>query len=95
MPEKDTTFWATVGAGLAAIGSWLRYYIANKSKSLDWPFWRDGAIDVVGSVSLGIVVYLGATQFVSEIAAAGAGGLVGHLGARETIMLLRRFTEKK
>jgi len=95
VPEKDATFWATVGGGLAAVGSWLRYYIANKHKKMNAGWWRDGVIDLTASVTIGIVVFLIASQVVGEVAAAGFAGFSGHIGTRETILLLRKFTGKK
>ena len=95
MPDKELAFWAAVGAGLAAIGSSIRYCIPNAVKKTRLEWWRDGAIDLLGSVTLSVVVFLGATQVVNEVAAAGAAGMVGHLGVRETILLIRRLTKRK
>ena len=94
MPEKDTSLWVTVGGGLAAVGSWLRYWLANKHKKMNRAWWRDGAIDVIASMAIAISVFLISTGFVGDVAAAGFAGFAGHIGARETILLLRKFTGK-
>jgi hypothetical protein len=95
VPDKDTATWISVGGGLAAAGSWIRYYMANKHKRMTLGWWLDGAVDLIASVTIGIIVFLITSHFVGDIAAAGFAGFSGHIGARETVLMLRKFTGKR
>ena len=95
MPEKDGSFWTMIAGSLAAIGAYLRYYIANRAKAMTRLWWRNALIDVTASTFIGIIVFLLFASVIGETAAAGLGGFAGHIGARETVLLLQGFLKKK
>lgn len=95
MPEKDSTLWAWLAAGLAAFGGYLRYYFANRGKAMGMEWWSEALIDVAASVFIGIVVFLIASPITGETAAAGMAGYAGHIGTRNTVLFIRNYIIRK
>ena len=95
MPEKDSTFWALLAAGLAAFGGYLRYYFANRGKIMDIAWWSEALVDIAASVFIGIVVFLVAYPVTGETAAAGLAGYAGHIGTRNTVLFIRNYISRK
>lgn len=93
MPDNER--WLLVAGILAAIGGYLRFYILNRNRKMTLLWWRDAAADAAVSALLGIIVYLIASPVIGEISAAGLGGYAGHIGARSSALLIRRYLDKK
>lgn len=93
MPDNER--WLLTAAALAGIGGYLRYYMSNRNRKKTLRWWRDAAGDTAVSGLIGITVFLISSPFVGETAAAGLGSYAGHLGARSSALLIRRYLDKK
>mgnify|MGYP001594045706 FL=1 len=91
MPDKDTTLWVTAAAALAAVGGYIGYYLKNKRRIRDVEWWVDAGADVLASTFIGVIVFLVASPFTGEMAAAGLAGYAGHVGTREVVRLIHRY----
>lgn len=93
MPDNDR--WLLAAGVLAAIGGYLRFYTLNRNRKMTLLWWRDAAADAAVSALLGIIVFLISSPVIGATAAAGLGGYAGHIGARSSALLVRKYLDKK
>lgn len=93
MPDNER--WLLIAGILAAIGGYLRFYMLNRNRKMTLIWWRDAVTDVAVSALVGIIVFLIASPVIGDTSAAGLGGFAGHIGARSSALLIRRYLDKK
>lgn len=93
MPDNER--WLLIAGTLAAIGGYLRYYTLNRNRKMTLIWWRDAAADAAVSAFIGVIVFMVASPVIGDISAAGLGGYAGHVGARSSALLIRKYLDKK